>query len=280
MGFHYTREPQLTQHALIGTLVAFAFGVGSTDAFAQLWSTTVASTHPRVLLVGGLLGIHTLVFWPVCFAFHWVDQTDSPRFIAKHRIQRERRKLPPLRRAIAVLVRNQFLFLPVLLLLLAEALAWRGWRPEAELPTLGRIVLELVGQAIIAVLIFYGGHRFLHRKWWMKRVHRVHHEFKATTAFASEYAHPVEFAIANFATLAGGALLLAPHLASMYLFTVLSVMTILVHHSGYALPWAPYSVPHDWHHFRVKELFGTTGMLDRLLGTDTELRGLEDGDEL
>jgi sterol desaturase/sphingolipid hydroxylase (fatty acid hydroxylase superfamily) len=279
MGFLYTREPLLTQHALIGSLVALAFGTGSTQVFADLWSSLVGSTHPRALVVIGLLAIHTAVFWPVCFAFHFVDQTDKPQFIARHRIQRERRKLPPLVQAIAVLMRNQFIYLPFLLLLLSEALLWRGWTPETELPSLGRIVLELIGQAIIASIVFYVGHRFLHRKWWMKRVHRVHHEFKTTTAFASEYAHPVEFAIANFATLATGALLLTPHLASMYLFAVLSVTTILVHHSGYALPWAPYAVPHDWHHYRVKEIFGTTGLIDRLLGTDEEFRELKDGDE-
>ena len=91
-------------------------------------------------------------------------------------------------------------------------------------------------------------------------------------------AHPVEFAIGNFLTMVGGALILAPHLVSMYLFALLGLMTILIHHCGYALPWAPWAVPHDWHHYRFKELFGTVGLLDRVFGTDEEFRTLEDGD--
>ena len=74
-------------------------------------------------------------------------------------------------------------------------------------------------------------------------------------------------------------MLIGPHLATIYVFALVSVLTILVHHSGYALPWAPYSLPHDWHHYRVKELFGTTGFIDRLLGTDQEFRNLEHDEE-
>ena len=57
-----------------------------------------------------------------------------------------------------------------------------------------------------------------------------------------------------------------------------ALLNILVHHSGYALPWAPWSMPHDWHHYRVKELFGTTGFIDRMLGTSPEFETLEDGE--
>jgi sterol desaturase/sphingolipid hydroxylase (fatty acid hydroxylase superfamily) len=181
---------------------------------------------------------------------------------------------------VRVLARNQFIFLPVLLMALGEVLVLRGWQVESELPSLGRFLLELGGQAVCALTIFYTTHRILHRRFWMKRVHLVHHQFRTSTALASEYAHPIEFAVGNFFTLAGGALLLAPHLASMYVFALLSVLTIVFHHCGYALPWAPYSLPHDWHHYRVKELFGTTGLLDRLLGTDEEFRNFVDGDEL
>ena len=106
-------------------------------------------------------------------------------------------------------------------------------------------------------------------------MHRIHHEYKTTTSIASEYAHPVEFCIGNFGTLAGGVVLLAPSLFSIYLFTVLSILTILIHHCGYALPWAPWSIPHDWHHYKYKELFGSVGFLDRILGTDKEFKKLK-----
>jgi sterol desaturase/sphingolipid hydroxylase (fatty acid hydroxylase superfamily) len=79
--------------------------------------------------------------------------------------------------------------------------------------------------------------------------------------------------------LAVGVLIFLPSAPAIGLFTVLALSTIIVHHSGYALPWAPYAAPHDWHHYRYVEMFGTTGLLDRLLGTSSEFVALKDGDE-
>jgi len=278
MSFRFTRAP-LTQHLLLAGVLGVAFALGSTDAFAEVWHDMVGLASDRVLFVGGLMVLHTALYWPIAAAFHVVDTTDRPAWIARHRIQQGKRKQPPLGRTLGVLARNQFLLLPLLLWGFGEGLRWRGWTVEAELPSVGRLAFELVGQGLVAVLVFYAGHRFLHRPWWMRRVHRVHHEFRATSAWASEYAHPVEFVLGNFLALVAGAWLFLPHLASMYVFTTLSLLTILVHHSGYALPWAPWSVAHDWHHYRMNEVFGTTGFLDRLLGTDATFRTLEDGEE-
>jgi len=277
MAFHYSRG-RLTQHLLLGTVIGGSVAVASTDAFASAWRTMVEASSERVLFAGGLMVLHTVVFWSVAGAFVYVDRTDRPAFVARHRIQPTKRKHPALGPTLRVLVRNQFLLLPLLLIGFQELLLLRGWEAESYLPSFGRLALELIGQGICATVVFYTGHRFLHRKWWMKNVHKVHHEFRSTTALASEYAHPVEFVVGNFGALVVGALVIAPHLASIYLFALVSLLTILVHHSGYALPWAPWSVPHDWHHYRFKELFGTTGALDRVFGTDKEFRTLEDGD--
>ena len=277
--FRYTRPP-LTQHLLVGSILLAAVLVGSTHWGAEQWAKLVEGRSPRLLLVGGLMALHTAVYWSVGLFFHQVDLTDRPAYVARYRIQSVRRKHPSFEQTVRVLARNQFIFLPVLLMAMGEVLVMRGWEVETQLPTLGRFVLELIGQTACALVIFYVSHRTLHRKFWMKRVHWVHHQFRTTTALASEYAHPIEFAVGNFFTLAGGALLIGPHLATMYVFALVSVLTILVHHSGYALPWAPYSLPHDWHHYRVKELFGTTGLIDRWLGTDQEFRTLEHDQEV
>lgn len=277
MAFRFRREP-ITQHLLVGGLLICAFAAGGTEVAARAWASLVDTISPRWLVTGGLLGIHTVVFWSVGGLFALVDATDRPRLVARHRIQSGPPRQPPMRQTLQVLVRNQLL-LAMLLVGFTELLLWRGWRPEAQLPSLMRLALELIGQAICTLIVFYGSHRFLHRKWWLKRVHRVHHEFRTSSALASEYAHPLEFAISNFGTLTLGALLIAPHLASMYLFAILALLTTLVHHSGYALPWAPWSVPHDWHHYQIRELFGTTGLLDRIFGTAPVFQTLEDGEE-
>ena len=146
MAFYYTRAPW-TQHLLSGTLLLLAIALGATDAFAGAWFNVVQRLDGRVLLTGGLIGLHTLIYYPVCLAFHYVDTHDKPDFIARYRIQRSKRKHPDLPKTLRVLFRNQFLILPVLLLLLGEVLFWRGWTVEAELPSLGRFLFELVGQS-------------------------------------------------------------------------------------------------------------------------------------
>lgn len=277
MAFRFRREPW-TSNLLIAALIACAFAVGATDAFAELWARLVGSLSDRVLLAGGLMVLHTVLFWPIALAFHAVDSTDRPAWIARHRTQKTGRKHPDLPTTLKVLLRNQFLILPLLLVSFTELILALGWTAEPELPTAWRLAGEVLFVGVSGQIVFYAAHRFLHRKWWMKRVHRIHHEFRSTTAFASEYAHPFEFVVGNFGALAAGPLLIQPHLASIYLYSTLALVTILVHHSGYALPWAPWSIPHDWHHYRFKEIFGTTGLIDRLLGTDAEFRTLEEGD--
>lgn len=242
------------------------------------WAQLVRSLPEAVLVIGGSMLVHLVVFWALAAFFHVVDRTDRPAWIARHRIQRGRRRRPPYPRVMRNLAANQLLWSPLLLGLLYLLLRARGWEVQARLPGTGQVLLELVGLGLCSVVVFYVTHRFLHRKWWLKRVHRVHHEFRTTTALASEYAHPVEFCIGNFGTLAAGVLLLAPSLPSILLYTALAITTVVIHHSGYALPFAPWSVHHDWHHYRYHEAFGTLGLLDRLLGTAPELDELEDGE--
>lgn len=273
--FRYTR-PRLTQHLLTGGLLLLAIGLGSTELAATAWRWLTTTVPEWALLVLGPWVLHALIFWPVALAFHTVDRHDRPAFIARHRIQQGPPRRPALDKTLRNLAWNQLLWAPLMLVLLALGLKLRGWQLSPELPGLLQLLLELAGLAVAAVIVFYASHRFLHRRWWMKKVHRVHHEFRTTSALASEYAHPFEFCVANFLTLAAGVLLFAPSLPAIYLFTALSILTVLVHHSGYALPWAPWSVHHDWHHYRMIEAFGTVGVLDRVLGTSPELDVMEE----
>lgn len=277
MGFRYTRPPW-SQHLLVGGLLLGGLGLGSTAAFHRFWADLVTSTPEWGLAIGAPWVVHLVEFWVVVGLFGVVDRTDRPAFVARHRIQDGPRKQPPPRKVLRVLAANQLVWSPLMLAVLYGLLKLRGWSVSPELPGLFEVLASLAGMSILSIVYFYASHRFLHRKWWMARVHRVHHEFRTTSAWASEYAHPVEMCAGNFGTLAVGVVLIAPSLATILLFTVLSILTILVHHSGYAIPWAPWAVHHDWHHFRVREAFGTLGILDRLLGTDPDFAKLEHGD--
>ncbi len=277
MAFRYTRPPW-SQHALTLGLVALALVAWSRPEVAAVWADITAHTSAPALFIGGLWALHQAVFWLVTAFFLVVDHTDRPGWVSRHRIQDGDVRRPPTRRVLRVLFINQFVLSPVMLALVYQCLVWRGWTLDARLPGPVTTLWQLAVMSALSVVFFYVSHRFLHRKWWMAKVHRVHHEFRSTTAWASEYAHPVEFVVGNFGTLAIGVVALAPSLPVIYLFTLVSMTVFLVHHAGYAIPWAPWSVHHDWHHFRYREAFGTTGLLDRWFSTDREFRTLRHGD--
>lgn len=275
--FRYTRPP-LTQGLASLAQVGAAVAVGAHPAAGALWAAVVERVPESLLIIGVPWLGHLVLFWSFSLAFDYVDRNDAPAFIARHRIQSGPPRRPPTRVVLPNLALNQLVLSPLLLAGMWGLLRLRGWAPVATLPSLIELLTDLVGMSVASILWFYVSHRFLHRPWWMKTVHRVHHEFRTSTAMASEYAHPVEFIFGSFVTMSIGVVLLAPSLPALYLYTTLALTTVLFHHSGYALPWASWSVHHDWHHFRFKECFGTLGILDRVLGTDTELKALEDGE--
>jgi len=276
LSFRYTAPP-LAQGLTTLLQVGAAAAVVAHPASASAWRTLIETVPEVVLIVVVPVVGHLLLYWGAVFAFGYVDRNDAPGFVARHRIQSGTPRRPPMEKVLPNLAVNQLVLSPLLLLALWGLLWLRGWSASPVLPSLSTLLLEQVGLSLCAMVWFYASHRFLHRPWWMKRVHRVHHEFRTTSAIASEYSHWFEFVFSSFGTLTCGVVLLAPSLVSIYLFELVAITTILVHHSGYALPWASWSVHHDWHHYRYKECFGTIGVLDRLLGTDEELKTLTDG---
>jgi len=279
MAFHYTRPP-LTQGISSLTLLLTGLGLMAVPSVVSTWTDITATVPEWVLVVVVPWVLHQLLFWGMAGAFHYVDKHDAPAFIARHRIQSGKPRQPGMGKALKNLALNQLVFAPVLMLMMWGALRLRGWTLSPELPGPLTVVVQLAIMGAFAVGWFYATHRFLHRPWWMKKVHRVHHEFRTSTAMASEYAHPIEFIAGNFLTLAGGVVLVAPSLPVLYLWEFLALHTVIAHHSGYAVPWMSWSVHHDWHHYRYKECFGTLGVLDRLFGTEPEFRSLEHGQKV
>ena len=45
--------------------------------------------------------------------------------------------------------------------------------------------------------VFYYSHRLLHAKPFYARINKTHHEWKAPTAIAAAYAHPIEHLLSN-----------------------------------------------------------------------------------
>ena len=86
---------------------------------------------------------------------------------------------------------------------------------------------------IIIDVWFYATHKMLHWPRFYKAIHKLHHRFKAPTAVASMYAHPVEFTIGNVL-----GVILGPAITNCHPFTAcfwyaFSLISTGGSHSGY-----------------------------------------------
>ncbi|MFT7521777.1 MAG: sterol desaturase/sphingolipid hydroxylase (fatty acid hydroxylase superfamily) [Kiritimatiellia bacterium] len=275
MKTHYNfARPRLIQRLVPGIMgiVWFAawwspFGQAALDALL-VW---VPYGDGALLAMLGLSAIGVGVTWTVAPLFHQVDRTGSPKFIAKYKIQDpfDDPRRPSFAEAARVVLRNQVvLALPALVVLgLWLRYVW-GWSVHADPWPWWAVPLQLMAMLFISEVSFFTSHRFLHRPWWYRTVHRQHHRFRTSTSIAAQYAHPFEYLVGNVLSL-GLALALVPaDMTTMWFYGVLVIVDTHLTHSGYNLPFGWWAVHHDLHHYSVNGNFGAGGFMDRLFGSE------------
>ena len=140
------------------------------------------------------------------------------------------------------------------------------------------LLILIVGHDIY----FYAIHRMLHRPWWFKRVHRVHHQSVHPTVWAAYSFHPVEAAL--MALYLPLVLVFLPlHAGVIFLFLVHMIVRNVLGHCGVALTgrgifgrwwsrWCVTSLHHDLHHSRGHGNYCLYfRMLDRWFGTEINI---------
>jgi sterol desaturase/sphingolipid hydroxylase (fatty acid hydroxylase superfamily) len=172
---------------------------------------------------------------------------------------------------------NQFLFhvLPLLLLYKYGGRKLPRRMLNRHPPGWKRLIAEAIFFLFCSEITFYLTHRFVHLPWMYKRVHKIHHEFRAPIAIAAEYAHPVEMVLSNILPNVVGPALVRAHVVSNWIYIVWGIVLTCTHHSGYAFPWLPgFTSPrmHDYHHYSFNSNYGVVGLLDYVLGTDQGFR--------
>jgi methylsterol monooxygenase len=193
----------------------------------------------------------------------------------KYRVQGDRYPPPEmLRLCVAVVLFNHIcVALPGLML------TWPIWgyifssplvRLSTPLPAATTIGWQVLLFALVEDFIFYWVHRGLHHRSVYKHIHKLHHRFSTPITIATEFAHPVEFFVANTVPLMAGPLICAAihepvHVSTLWLWMVLRLSEAVDGHCGYEIPWSPFAIwplrpgaaEHDWHHSKNVGNFGS-----------------------
>ncbi|XP_063888135.1 fatty acid hydroxylase domain-containing protein 2-like [Scylla paramamosain] len=151
-----------------------------------------------------------------------------------------------------------------------RALLMRGADFSPRLPPFFVVLQHLAVFTLIEEVLFYYFHRLCHHRLLYKHIHKLHHEWQSPIAVTAAYAHPVEHFFVNMVPIMVGPILLGSHPATIWLWVFLATVNVLVHHSGYHLPFLPSPQFHDYHHLKFTGCYGVLGVLDRLHGTDQQ----------
>jgi fatty acid hydroxylase domain-containing protein 2 len=250
-------------------------------ALEAVWGALAARWSPRALAYVVPGALHLAVFWSLGLAVLALDSTGRPALLYRRKLQpTEHLSAGEVARCVRRVLLNQVVFA-----ILPLAAAYRYGSDRVTLALVAKPVPGVLGVlAHLAVYFllqevgFYATHRLLHWGPLYRHVHKLHHDYRAPTAIASEYAHPVEFLLSNILPGALGPALLRSHLLVQYTWVAVGIVITLAHHSGYRLPGLVGVLApdfHDYHHMTFTGNYGTLGLMDWLLGTDRAFRAYQ-----
>lgn len=231
------------------------------------------------LLFYGTFIITTVAFWTAALFYLSLDVYRWLPSVTKYKVQpgaNDPIDKTKVRRLVARVAFNWFVVNPVFHLLMGPLFSWRlALGPEQDirlLPTLSRLLAELLACVLVEEVGFYYSHRALHTSALYKHVHKTHHEWTAPVGLAALYSHPLEHAVSNLLPVALGPLVLGSHLVTAWTWYCVALVSTTISHSGYHLPLLPSPEFHDFHHLKFSSCYGVCGLLDYLHGTDAVFR--------
>nr|XP_039265958.1 fatty acid hydroxylase domain-containing protein 2-like isoform X2 [Styela clava] len=173
----------------------------------------------------------TIYFWiPVLLTSvpYWLcnlpllvmDMTGKPSFLYQFKIQGDQHKITwsHLKILFPVVLLNQLITIITLYGFYLICL-WKGSITcQIELPTLFCGIMEFASFVAVEEILFYYGHRFLHVPKVYKRIHKMHHQWKAPCSMSTFYSHPVEHIISTMIPALTGPLhIWKPHISCIHL---------------------------------------------------------------
>jgi len=227
------------------------------------------------LAVNGTFISSNTVFFSICAILSIIDCTGRPKIFTQYTIQQRREypvKLRAVLKAWLLVLFNQTIIAYTFLPLMYYAFKLRGNSYSKTLPSIGETILHVIGFSVVEEIFFYYIHRLFHHPKLYKHIHKKHHDWQAPIAISSLYAHPIEHLFANLLPAVLGPIVFGSHVLLGMAWFVTALVSSILSHMGYHLPFLPSTEHHDYHHLKFTDNFGVFGVLDWLHGTDKNFR--------
>eukprot|EP00349_Pseudokeronopsis_sp_Brazil_P002808 CAMPEP_0202963998 /NCGR_PEP_ID=MMETSP1396-20130829/8066_1 /ASSEMBLY_ACC=CAM_ASM_000872 /TAXON_ID= /ORGANISM="Pseudokeronopsis sp., Strain Brazil" /LENGTH=305 /DNA_ID=CAMNT_0049685737 /DNA_START=131 /DNA_END=1048 /DNA_ORIENTATION=+ len=149
-------------------------------------------------------------------------------------------------KSIAYVTANNIIFTPLLVYVGGYFLNYKvdmSFEVE-DLPSTMTMLMTIPFCMLIEDFAFHHTHKFLHRPYFYKRIHKIHHEHIETVAIASEATHPIEYLFGNSIPLVLGPILLGKkiHVWTYIMWMFVRLLETVDGHSGYEFSWSPFRI--------------------------------------
>ncbi|KNC48870.1 C-4 sterol methyl oxidase [Thecamonas trahens ATCC 50062] len=176
-------------------------GDGSDHILAPVWSYCLNNMSEFTFVYIGTFVIHELCYFGCAVPYMIADAIP---YFAKYKI--EAGSYPSKERLWSVFKTLLFLHVFIegpMIAFTHYFVTMMGMRIEMPFPSWLSIAKTCVLCFLIEDFYFYWCHRLLHRPFWYKHIHKIHHENNEPFGIAAEYAHWAETAILGLGTILG-----------------------------------------------------------------------------
>lgn len=272
---------------IVAALITFCFFFVVPSLIKEyLWKKVLLLGDRNVIYGVSIYLVHEFMFL-TSNVMMWFIYTRKIAFFEKYRINPDR-KWPweenqatwreTLRKSLKSLLIAHLLIIPSALLL-DIFLGISTKVSLEEFPSTWEIIWQITFFMFVEDFCFYWVHRALHQKRIYPYIHKIHHEYNNPIGISAEYAHPLEFFLANIVPTAMGSKLLGKniHLVTYLLWSTLRIFETIDGHCGYEFSWSPYRLLplsgsanyHNYHHTHNIGNYGSFFMIwDVLMGTN------------